>query len=304
MTKKHTNHNRARAFGRADRRDIPLENDAMFSTVMQYEDACRGLIETIFEGRRVRRLHYKDLPPTSQKSIIFDPANKSIRLDVFFEDGDTVYDIEMQKVDTGNLPLRARMYSSMMDANMLDKGLEYERLKDSYVIFICMFDLFERGRTKYTFRSICEEAEDLPLGDGRCIMFLNTKGSIGELGKDMDAFFEYLNGGVASIGTGKDSGSEFVEMVDNYVLDINGDEDWRQGYMKYELNLIEKYKDGKSEGINEGISIGEARGVSIGEANERNRMVKEMNANGIPVPVIAKCASLDIKEVQRVINSK
>ena len=304
MTKKHTNHNRAMAFGRNDRRDIPLENDAMFSTVMQYEDACRGLIETIFEGRRVRRLHYKDLPPTSQKSIILDPANKSIRLDVFFEDGDTVYDIEMQKVDTGNLPLRARMYSSMMDANMLDKGLEYERLKDSYVIFICMFDLFEKGRTKYTFRSMCEEDGDLPLGDGRCIMFLNTKGSIGELGKDMDAFFEYLNGGVASIGTGKDSGSEFVEMVDNYVLDINGDEDWRQGYMKYELNLIEKYKEGMASGEARGISIGEARGVSIGEANERNRMVKEMNANGIPVSVIAKCASLDIKEVQRVINSK
>ena len=304
MTKKHTNHNMARAFGRNDRRDIPLENDAMFSTVMQYEDACRGLIETIFGGRRVRRLHYKDLPPTSQKSIIFDPANKSIRLDVFFEDGDTVYDIEMQKVDTGNLPLRVRMYSSMMDANMLDKGLEYERLKDSYVIFICMFDLFEKGRTKYTFRSMCEEDGDLPLGDGRCIMFLNTKGSVGDLSNDMDAFFEYLNGGVASIGTGKDSGSEFFEMVDNYVLDINGDEDWRQGYMKYELNLIEKYKEGMASGEARGISIGEARGVSIGEANERNRMVKEMNANGIPVSVIAKCASLDIKEVQRVINSK
>ena len=304
MTKKHEDYSRARTFGRTDRRDIPLENDAMFSTVMQYEDACRGLIETIFEGRRVRRLHYKDLPPTSQKSIIFDPANKSIRLDVFFEDGDTVYDIEMQKVDTGNLPLRARMYSSMMDANMLDKGLEYERLKDSYVIFICMFDLFEKGRTKYTFKSICEEDRDLPLGDGRCIMFLNTKGSIGELGADMDAFFGYINGGTESIGTGKDSGSEFVEMVDNYVLDINGDEDWRQGYMKYELNLIEKYKEGEASGEAKGISIGRAEGVSIGEANERNRMVKEMNANGIPVPVIAKCASLDIKEVQRVINSQ
>ena len=304
MTKKHEDYSRTRTFGRTDRRDIPLENDAMFSTVMQYEDACRGLIETIFEGRRVRRLQYKDMPPASQKNIIFDPANKSIRLDVFFEDGDTVYDIEMQKVDTGNLPLRARMYSSMMDANMLDKGLEYEALRRSYVIFVCMFDLFERGRTKYTFKSICEEDRDLPLGDGRCIMFLNTKGSVGDLSNDMDAFFDYLNGGVASIGTGKDSGSEFVEMVDNYVLDINGDEDWRQGYMKYELNLIEKYKEGMASGEARGISIGEARGVSIGEANERNRMVKEMNANGIPVSVIAKCASLDIKEVQRVINSK
>ena len=303
MTKKHTNHNRARAFGRTDRRDIPLENDAMFSTVMQYEDACRGLIETIFEGRRVRRLEYKDMPPAPQKSIIFDPANKSIRLDVFFEDGDTVYDIEMQKVDTGNLPLRARMYSSMMDANMLDKGLDYERLKDSYVIFICMFDLFERGRTKYTFRSMCEEDRDLPLGDGRCIMFLNTKGSVGDLSNDMDAFFDYLNGGVSSIGTGKDSGSEFVEMVDNYVLDINGNEDWRQGYMKYELNLIEKYKEGEASGEAKGISIGRAEGVSIGEANATNRMVKSLIEQGVPIEVIAKAASISIEEARSLLNS-
>ncbi len=297
MTKKHNCSQKV--FGRRDRRDIPLENDAMFSTVMQHEDACRGLIETIFEGRRVRRLQYKDMPPTSQKSIVFDPANKSIRLDVYFEDGDTVYDIEMQKVDTGNLPLRARMYSSMMDANMLDKGLEYEQLKDSYVIFICMFDLFERGRTKYTFRSICEEDKDLPLGDGRCIMFLNTKGSIGELGADMDAFFGYLNGGASSIGTGKDSGSEFVEIVDNYVLDINGDEDWRQGYMKYELNLIEKYKEGEASGEAKGISIGEARG----EANERSRMAKSLKEQGVPIEVIAKAASISVEETRILLNS-
>ena len=292
MTKKHNGSQRV--FGRRDRRDIPLENDAMFSTVMQYEDACRDLIETIFEGRRIRDIVYEDgLSPEAQKYIAFNPGNKSIRLDVYFEDGDTVYDIEMQKVDTGNLPLRARMYSSMMDANMLDKGLEYERLKDSYVIFICMFDLFEKGRTKYTFRSMCEEDGDLPLDDGRCIMFLNTKGSIGELGADMDAFFGYINGGVSSIGTGKDSGNEFVERLDECVLDINGDEDWRQGYMKYELNLIEKYKDGEAKGI----SIGEARGVS----NERSRMVKSLKEQGVPIEIIAKAANISIEDANKIL---
>lgn len=35
MTKKHEDYSRTRTFGRTDRRDIPLENDAMFSTVMQ-----------------------------------------------------------------------------------------------------------------------------------------------------------------------------------------------------------------------------------------------------------------------------
>ena len=291
MTKKHNGSQRV--FGRRDRRDIPLENDAMFAEVMRRKDLCIGLLETIFEGRRIRDIVYEDgLSPEAQKYIAFNPGNKSIRLDVYFEDGDTVYDIEIQKADKGNLPRRTRMYSSMMDANMLDKGLEYEELKDSYVIFICMFDPFEKGLARYTFRSICEEAEGLPLGDGRCIMFLNTKGSIGELGEDMDAFFGYINGGVSSIGTGKDSGNEFVERLDECVLDINGDEDWRQGYMKYELNLIEKYKEG------------EAKGISIGEANATNRMVKAMHSKGIPVQTIAECASIDANEVQRIIDCR
>ncbi len=282
MTKKHNGSQRA--FGRRDRRDIPLENDAMFAEVMRRKDLCIGLLETIFEGRRIRDIVYEDgLSPEAQKYMAFNPGNKSIRLDVYFEDGDTVYDIEIQKADKGNLPKRTRMYSSMMDANMLDKGLEYEELKDSYVIFICMFDPFEKGLARYTFRSICEEAEGLPLGDGRCIMFLNTKGSIGELGKDMDAFFGYLNGGVESIGTGKDSGNEFVERLDECVLDINGDEDWRQGYMKYELNLIEKYKEGEAKG----------------ETNERNRMARSLKEQGVPIEVIAKAANLSVEEVNR-----
>ena len=283
MTKKHNGSQRVS--GRRDRRDIPLENDAMFAEVMRRKDLCIGLLETIFEGRRIRDIVYEDgLSPEAQKYIAFNPGNKSIRLDVYFEDGDTVYDIEIQKANKGNLPLRARMYSSMMDANMLDKGLEYEELKDSYVIFICMFDPFEKGLARYTFRSICEEAEGLPLGDGRCIMFLNTKGSIGELGADMDAFFGYINGGIESIGTGKDSGNEFVERLDECVLDINGDEDWRQGYMKYELNLIEKYKEGEAKG----------------ETNERNRMVKSFKEQGFPVEAIAKAANLSIEEVNRI----
>ena len=283
MTKKHNGSHRV--FGRRDRRDIPLENDAMFAEVMRRKDLCIGLLETIFEGRRIRDIVYEDgLSPEAQKYIAFNPGNKSIRLDVYFEDGDTVYDIEIQKAYKGNLPKRTRMYSSMMDANMLDKGLEYEELKDSYVIFICMFDPFEKGLARYTFRSICEEAEGLPLGDGRCIMFLNTKGSIGELGADMDAFFGYINGGVSSIGTGKDSGNEFVERLDECVLDINGDEDWRQGYMKYELNLIEKYKEGEAKG----------------ETNERNRMVKSFKEQGFPVEAIAKAANLSIEEVNRI----
>ena len=70
--------------------------------------------------------------------------------------------------------------------------------------------------------------------------------------------------------------------------------------MKLEFLLKDKYDEGRTAGEAEGISIGRAEG----EANATSRIVKEMNANGIPVQVIAKCVSLDIREVQRVIDSK
>ncbi len=300
MTKKHKDSINTRTFGRTDRRDIPLENDAMFAEVMRRKDACIGLLETIFEGRRIRDIVYEDdfyIEP--QKNIVFDPGNKSIRLDVYFEDEEGVYDIELQKVRRWNLAKRSRMYSSMMDANMLDKGLEYDAQKKSYVIFVCMFDVFGKGMKSYRFRTMCENVQGLPLDDGRYIIVVNTKGRDGGSTEDMDAFFEYLNGGARSIGTGKDSGNEFVKKIDRYVLDINGDEDWRQGYMKYELNLIEKYKDGKSEGINEGISIGRAEG----EANTTNRMIKSMHSKGISVQTIAECASIPVEEVEAILKS-
>lgn len=61
---------------------------------------------------------------------------------------------------------------------------------------------------------------------------------------------------------------------------------------KYELNLIEKYKDGRAEGINEG--------VSIGEANATNRMVKNLKEQGVSAEVIAKAANLSVEKVNRI----
>ena len=301
MTKKHNVSQRV--FGRTNRRDIPLENDAMFAEVMRRKDACIGLLETIFEGRRIRDIVYEDdFSIEPQKNIIFDPGNKSIRLDVYFEDEDAVYDIELQKVKRWNLAKRSRMYSSMMDANMLDKGLEYDALKKSYVIFVCMFDVFGQGMKSYRFRTMCENVQGLPLDDGRYIIVVNTKGSAGDSTEDMDAFFRYLNGGIKSIGTGEHSGNRFVEKLDRYVLDINGDEDWRQGYMKYELNLIEKYKDGKAEGINEGRAEGISIGRAEGEANATGRMVKGFKSLGLSDEDIAKGASISVEEVRNILK--
>ena len=284
------------AVGRNSRNDVALENNFMFTTVMKNKKACIRLLEAIFGGEhRIADIRYAR-HPEAEKSLLADPLRRGVRLDVYFDDGRTVYDIELQRTSITDLAERARLYSSSMDVGMLDKGESFENIRTSYVIFLCTFDPFARDEKVYRFSTMCEDVQGLPLGDRRYIMFLNSRGSKGVSNLDMDELFRYLNGGVGAIGMETRSG--LVTILDKYVQKYNRDDDWRKEYMKLEFLLKDKYDEGRTAGEAEGISIGEARGVS----NERNRMVKEMNANGIPIPMIAKCASLGIDEVQRIIG--
>ena len=217
---------------------------------------------------------------------------------MYFEDCDAVYDIELQRTDEGDLPRRARMYSSYMDTGILGKGMDYRRLRDSYVVFVCKFDPLGKDRKKYAFETVCEDAGGLPLEDGRHIMFLNTKGTVGELGPDMEALFSYINGGEGSIGM--ETGSPYVDRLDGYVRRLNMDETWRMEHMKYELSLEQRFRDGEAKGRSEGFSEGEAAGMSKGVAEEKRRMVKSFKEQGVPLDVIAKASSLSVEEVRNI----
>ena len=69
----------------------------------------------------------------------------------------------MQIANTNELPKRTRYYQSIIDLQLLDKGKHYKKLKQSYIIFICPFDLFGKGRHIYTFENTCKEDKDISL---------------------------------------------------------------------------------------------------------------------------------------------
>ena len=50
---------------------------------------------------------------------------------------------------------------------MLLTGEEYTGLPNTYVIFICDFDPFGKEKYRYTFRTTCQESENVDLEDGR-----------------------------------------------------------------------------------------------------------------------------------------
>ena len=80
---------------------------------------------------------------STEKSIVYHPEYKGVRLDVYAKDeNNTRYNVEMQVLKQPALGRRSRYYQSHMDMDLLVKGCEYAELPDSYVIFLCDFDPF------------------------------------------------------------------------------------------------------------------------------------------------------------------
>ena len=88
---------------------------------------------------------YEPLHLDAQKSLIEAFNRRTVRLDVYLDDGKSVYNLEMQTTRHAALPKRARLYQAHMDINQLQRGQFYTKLRPSFVIFICTFDPLMRG---------------------------------------------------------------------------------------------------------------------------------------------------------------
>lgn len=72
--------------------------------------------------------------------------NRSVRLDILATDSTGAkLNVEVQRSDKGAGRKRARYYSSMMDANLLMKGEDFDQLPETWVIFITENDVIGKG---------------------------------------------------------------------------------------------------------------------------------------------------------------
>lgn len=224
---------------------LGISNDFLFGKIMQDAELCKELLQRILPDLEIDHIEY----PEAQKGIRPDADAKSVRLDVYVRDGkETVYDIEMQVADTGELPKRSRYYQSMIDLQMIDKGQSYKKLKPSYVIFICSFDLFDKGRHIYTFENICREDNRLFLEDGATKIFLNAAGRENDVSSELKAFLDYV--------AGKKSEDHFVKRLEEAIEEAKKNREWRHEYMTLLMRDQENIEKGIQQGIQQGIQKG------------------------------------------------
>eukprot|EP00828_Plagiopyla_frontata_P042446 TRINITY_DN6331_c0_g1_i3.p2 TRINITY_DN6331_c0_g1~~TRINITY_DN6331_c0_g1_i3.p2 ORF type:complete len:236 (+),score=32.99 TRINITY_DN6331_c0_g1_i3:161-868(+) len=162
-------------------KELNLEDDFLFAKVMSDKEICRELLEKILEIK-IEKVEMIE----EQKTIDLLLESKGIRLDVYVKDeNNTIYNVEMQRGKHKSLPKRLRYYQGSIDLDLISKGEDYRKLTKSYIIFICTFDLFHKGRHKYTFQNVCLEDNSVILNDEAQKIILNTKGFMKDLSEEL-----------------------------------------------------------------------------------------------------------------------
>ena len=72
--------------------------------------------------------------------------------------------------------------------------------------------------------------------------------------------------------------------------------------MKYELDLYDKWNEGRTEGLKEGIEIGEERGIAKGREEGIMQTAIIALKQGIPAETVASFTGLSVLEVEALKN--
>ena len=262
---------------------VTICNDFIFCKVMQDESLLAELIRRILP-----QLKFTTLRIESQHTIEIGMDIHGVRFDVYvtLEDG-SVVDIEMQATDTGCLPRRARYYISMADMELLEKGVVYSKLKDSYVILITPFDLFGQGRHVYTFTNRCKEDHSLEMGDGTTKIFLNAAGTLDDVHGGLEAFLDYVAGKPVN-------NDDYVAKLDAAVRIAKANKEWRLEYMTVMMRDLENQEKGIEIGLEQGIGIGKSQ-------RDREKIADMLRKGKTPEAIADFCdyPSALVQEVQQ-----
>lgn len=255
-----------------------LANNFIFYKVMRHHpDACKHLLEMLLN------IKIKRMKISTEETMEVDNYAKGIRLDVYVTETKRMHDIELQVINTQELPKRARYYSALMDLDTLKQGEKYSKLKDSHVIFICLCDVFENGLPVNTFENICLEDGITKLNDRSYKHFFIAPLCAKILeDEEQRAFFEFLISNKAA--------SKYTSTLDGYVKDAKRNMQWRMQYMTWERQRAYDFDAGKEAGIAEG------------QLKKAIEDAKSFYANGASIELIAKSLKMTTDQIQDIVK--
>ncbi len=191
-----------------------------------------------------------------------DICHHGIRMDLYVEFYENqrlakVYDIEPNKYNPSELPMRSRYCQSLTDVKLLNSGDTYETLPDYMSIWILPYDPFGKNQMLYTVKNSVVEFPELIYNDGVKKLFLYTGGELGGTEK-LKSLLQYFS----------DSNTRNVTDTDlEHLHSIVECAKYNQEVGKRYMTLQDMIDYEKKESFDEGVSLGreEARkeGISV-----------------------------------------
>ena len=280
--------------------DYPFTNDYVFSTVMNNPKYCKELINRILPGRKIKDLKVLSNSFLSEKgsvstqhTINLDILAKGVRLDVVFEDNDTIYNIEMQCINKPYLPQRARYYSSQLDLEQLSKGDSYMKLKDSFVIFLCTFDPFGQGYSVYEFETY-DKKHQLQLNDGRYTIYVNSTSKENGISKELTNLFTYM------IDSQIDENDSFLTELENEISILNREDgEWRRQIMRLDEKIALEKEEAAEKAAKKALAEGIELGKKEAEKDATLKIAKNLKSMNYSIEEIPKVTGLTLEEVEK-----
>ena len=255
-----------------------IANNFIFYKVMRNNpDVCKHLLEILLE------IEIDKISIYQEETIDVDYASKGVRLDVYAKNATQAFNVEMQTSNTKELAERARYYQGVIDVDCLNSGQHYKELKDSYVIFICIDDIFGKGQAKYIFEYLCIDEPSIRLKDRtRKCFFIASNCDKLITNKEQYAFLKMV--------IQNKSESTFTDKILDLVTDAKKNTQWKRQYMDLEREKLYAYDDGLEKGLTQGLEEGAKK-----KAIEAAKNLLKMNV--LTIEQIASAINLSVEEV-------
>ena len=262
--------------------ELTFANNFLFCKIMESEpELCRRILEILL-GIKISHLE----APQAEKTMYETLDSKSVRFDVYAKDRRHVFDIEIQTTVNKKLPKRARYYQSVIDMDTLSRGDKYNKLKDSYVIFLCLDSPFKKSKPVYFFENLCREDTSIKLNDRAYKVFFNAAEYDNIKKGELKEFLRYLKEHYA--------GSELTKSIEEKVNFAKKNMTWRKQYMTWQQTIDDEKEDAYEEGLADGREVGLAEGSSQ-KAIEAAENALKMN---LSVEQVCKITNLTLEKVK------
>ena len=252
-------------------KNLPLSDRFMFGEVMRNSGICKLFLEELLQCK-IERIVFAAKEADLSDTVL----GHGIRLDVFLAaENNTHYDVEMQNT-SDSIEKRSRYYQSVIDYDLLRKGMEYGDLPFSYIIFLCVNDPLGSGLPVYTVAPQCEEMPECHL-EMRCKwLVLNGSAWAQEEDEGLRALLKYIESGIVT------EGDELVKQIDRLVLEANNDERVKGEMISVstvEENAERRVRMAKKFYREEGLEEGRAEGRAL-ETARITALVSRLVADG------------------------